>query len=66
MKNSCLITILALAALLLSMSNAFAPIPALAAKRSMASQQQPLYGFLGDKERDGLTRDSEPEDFFQT
>jgi hypothetical protein len=26
----------------------------------------PLYGFLGDKERDALTRDSEPEEFFAT
>lgn len=25
-----------------------------------------LYGFLGDKERDTLTRDSEPEEFFAT
>ena len=25
-----------------------------------------LQGFLGDKERDALTRDSEPEDFFAT
>lgn len=25
-----------------------------------------LYGFLGDKERDNLTRDSEPEEFFAT
>lgn len=25
-----------------------------------------LSGFLGDKERDGLTRDSEPEEYFQT
>jgi hypothetical protein len=25
-----------------------------------------LYGFLGDKERETLTRDSEPEDYFAT
>ena len=25
-----------------------------------------LYGFLGDQERDALTRESEPEDFFAT
>lgn len=25
-----------------------------------------LYGFMGDKERDTLTRDSEPEEFFAT
>jgi hypothetical protein len=24
------------------------------------------YGFLGDQERDKLTRDSEPQDYFQT
>lgn len=27
---------------------------------------QPLQGFLGDKERESLTRDSEPEEFFAT
>jgi hypothetical protein len=25
-----------------------------------------VFGFLGDKERDALTRDSEPEQYFQT
>ncbi|KAL7572102.1 hypothetical protein ACA910_001741 [Epithemia clementina (nom. ined.)] len=29
-------------------------------------RQIPLYNFLGDKERDALTRDSEPEEFFAT
>lgn len=37
-----------------------------AATRGTTTTTTPLYGFLGDKERDGLTRDSEPEEFFAT
>jgi hypothetical protein len=59
-----------------SLASAFAPRPALsstggggALKFSTARSTpgaQPLFGFMGDKERDQLTRDSEPEDFFRT
>lgn len=35
-------------------------------KRTSAREAGPLFGFMGDKERDRLTRDSEPEEYFRT
>jgi hypothetical protein len=47
-------------------SNAFAPKPALTRTTTATQNVTPLFGFLGDKERDRLSRDNEPEDFFAT
>jgi hypothetical protein len=58
-----------------SLASAFAPRPAVSSSGGAALKfstarstpgAQPLFGFMGDKERDQLTRDSEPEDFFRT
>jgi hypothetical protein len=59
-----------------SLASAFAPRPALSTSGTLGGVKfstarstpgaQPLFGFMGDKERDELTRDSEPEDFFRT
>lgn len=38
----------------------------LAFSQSSVGTTSSLYGFLGDKERESLTRDSEPEEFFAT
>ncbi|GKY92653.1 hypothetical protein MPSEU_000235400 [Mayamaea pseudoterrestris] len=41
-------------------------LPVIATRSRVSQTTPPLFGFLGDKERDGLTRDSEPDQFFST
>lgn len=53
-------------AFLASGSSAFAPSSQISSK-ACASSTTPLFGiFDGEQERQALTRDSEPEDFFAT
>ena len=72
MKPSVPLCVLALVAvsILLSSTEAFAPRPAIVSSSSRTFQgtakTNPLFGFLGPKERESLSRDDEPEEFFQT
>jgi hypothetical protein len=66
------------AALLLAaagLASAFAPprphvqassTPSISLATRTVAGAGPLFGFMGDKDRDRLTRDSEPEDYFRT
>jgi hypothetical protein len=56
---------LALLAVALVSTTAFAPIGNVA-KTSKVERAPALMGFFEEKERDTLTRDSEPEEYFQT
>lgn len=58
--------LLLVAAFVASCQGFVAPRAVLSPTAKQSVQQTPLFGFLGDKERDALTRDSEPEQFFQT
>jgi len=54
---------------LLASATGFALRAAIDTTKSRVSQREkttPLFGFLGPPERDSLTRDTEPEEFFQT
>jgi hypothetical protein len=66
MKSTVSFTFLIIAA---SCLGTFAFVPKAHVARTFVNDvrvQMPLNGFMGDKERDGITRDNEPEDFFQT
>jgi hypothetical protein len=56
-----------LAICLMANVNAFAPSTKVSLTTSTTTRKPTAaFGFLGDKERDKLTRDSEPEQFFAT
>ena len=63
MKSATFLASLTLLAFALSCNAFVVQHKATAIERQAAP---PLYDFLGDRERDALTRESEPEEFFAT
>lgn len=55
-----------LVASLCATSSAFTTPTPLLWRTKVGTKVPPVFGFLGDKERDNLSRDSEPEEFFST
>jgi hypothetical protein len=66
MRSVSIASLLVIVATFLVSSNAFVPAAQVSTAFTRKLSPVVVQGFMGDKEREGLTREDEPEDFFAT